>query len=98
MAIDAGIAACSEKPIAFPWDGAVSMLQLRRHAKINNVQHVSLLPRAEKKILRLDIAMQKTLVVDKGEAREGLVGKQEDRLEGEATTAVIQEIAQCRAE
>ena len=66
--------------------------------KVDNVDLVSPLSNAHQEIIRLDIAVNEGLGMNILDARDELIGQQENGLQGELAVAEIEEILQARSE
>lgn len=71
---------------------------LLRQAKINHIDLVSTLANAHQEVIRFDVTVDKRLGMDVFNARDELVGQQQDRLEGEFAIAKVEKILQAWAE
>jgi hypothetical protein len=82
------------------WDVEVSLWVsvLLGKTEINDVDLVSTLSNAHEKVVWLDITVDERLGMDVLNARDELVGKQEDSLQGELAVAEVEKILQAGSE
>jgi hypothetical protein len=66
--------------------------------EINDIDLVATLANTHQEVVRLDITVDEGLGVDVLNARDELIGKEEDGLQGELAVAEVEEILQTRAE
>ena len=67
-------------------------------AKIDNVDLVTAFADAHEEVVGLDVTVNKRLCMNVFDARNELIGKQENSLEGKATIAEVEEILETRSE
>jgi len=67
-------------------------------SEIDDVNLVTTFADAHEEVVRLDVTMDEGLCMDVFDAGDELIGKQENRLESEATVAEVEEILETRAE
>ena len=66
--------------------------------KVNNMNLVALTPKTHKKVIWLDIAVQKVLAMNVLDARNHLVGQQEHRLKRELAVAKVEQVFERRSQ
>lgn len=97
MRIDACIAGSSSQVLVLTvWDMEVGLgvTILLCQAKINNIDLISTLANAHQEIVRFDVAVDERLGVDIFNARDELVGQQQDCLQGKFAIAKVEKILQ----
>lgn len=97
MGIDACITSGARQVLVLTvWDVKVGLgvTVLLGQAKIDHVDLVPTLTDAHQKVVRLDVTMDEGFGMNVLDARDELIGEEEDRLQGEFAVAEVEEILQ----
>jgi hypothetical protein len=101
MGVDGSITSRARQVLVFTvWDMEMGLwvAVLFGETKVNDIDLVATFANAHQKVVRLDVTVDKGLCVNVFDARDELVGEQEDRLEGEFAVAKVEEIFQAGSE
>ena len=95
MGIDAGITGGARQVLVLSvrdMEVSLGVTVLLGETKVDDVDLVAALPDPHEEVVRLDVAVDKGLGVDVLDARDELVGQQEDGLERELAVAEVEEV------
>lgn len=101
MGVDAGVARRARQVLVLTVGNVemrLGVAVLLGEAKIDDVDLIAALADAHQEVVGLDVAMDEGLGMDVLDARDELVGQQQDRLEAELAVAEVEEILEAGAE
>jgi hypothetical protein len=101
MSVDAGIAGGTSQVLVLSVRNVevrLGIAVLLGQTEIDHIDLVAALANAHEEVVRLDITVDKRLGMDVLNARDELVGKEQDGLQGELAVAEVEKVLQGRAE